>query len=181
MKPLMAFLALTVIVVACNDDITGLGPPSDPAIETFAPSLGVNIGTMLKTPSGVYYTDLVVGTGLQDSAKADSIEVDYAGYLKDGAEFDGDSGVTFIMAGVAAPIVGFRTGIYGMREGGRRVIVIPSALGYGGQVRRGDDGQILIPRQSTLVFDIQLLKLYNKVEATPSSVVAGAGYRRDGF
>ena len=61
-----AFLLAALLGAAsCNGDITGLGPPSDPTKETFAASLGVDIATMSKTTTGVFYKDLVVGTGLE--------------------------------------------------------------------------------------------------------------------
>jgi len=63
MKPYVFLFAAAFVAVSCNDAITGLGPPSDPAKETFASSLGVDIATMSKT-GGVFYKDLVVGTGL---------------------------------------------------------------------------------------------------------------------
>jgi hypothetical protein len=44
------------------------------------------------------------------------------------------------------------------------------------------NGQIRIPRQSTLVFDIQLLKVYKKADTGAVSLVAGpSSYRRTGF
>jgi peptidylprolyl isomerase len=49
--------------------------------------------------------------------------------------------------------IGGTTGIAPMKVGGRRLVIIPPALGYGGQ----QNGSI--PPNSTLVFVIDLLKL----------------------
>ena len=154
----VALLAVT----ACNSEITGLGPPSDPAKETFSPTLGVNISTMSRTADGVYYLDQVVGTGTEVTTETDSVRVTYAGYLKDGTLFDSGVSAKLVPDSV---IAGFRSGMIGMREGGKRKIVIPSALGYAGETRRERqaDGteKIVIPRQSTLVFDLELLRAHN--------------------
>jgi FKBP-type peptidyl-prolyl cis-trans isomerase FkpA len=148
---------------ACNDTVVGLGPPSDPASETFAGTLGVNIPQMTKMSNGVYYRDIIVGTGAEAGTLTDTVWVTYAGYLKDGKLFDSGTNVKFI------PIVlvpGFRDGMAGMKEGGRRKIVIPSELGYGGVSLKEPSGKIKIPRQSTLIFDIDMLKLHNATPAT---------------
>src|SRR6185503_11574335 len=146
-----ALLLATLLSAACNDDITGLGPPSDPATETFAASLAVNISQMSRTPVGVYYQDIVVdpSTAPLISDSTTSVTVTYAGYLKDGKLFDSGIGATFDPSGL---IPGFRNGLQGMREGGKRKIVVPSALGYGGRSIKNTDNTIKIPRQSTLVF-----------------------------
>lgn len=155
----LGYLALALFVAgACNDAITGLGPPSDPATETFAPALNVDISQMTKTPEGVYYRDVTVGTGDSVTKKTTRDSVNYAGYLKDGKLFDSGSGVAFDPLGL---IAGFRIGMLGMRVGGSRKIVIPSELGYGGRSVKNPDGTIKIPRQSTLIFDVLLLAVTN--------------------
>jgi FKBP-type peptidyl-prolyl cis-trans isomerase len=152
--PAVALLA----ALACNDDITGLGPPSDPATETFAASLGVNISQMTKLPSGTYVRDLTVGTGGEVVTATDTVWVNYAGFLKDGKSFDTGTNIRFEPSGL---IAGFRNGIVGMRGGGERLIVIPSDQGYGGATQREPGtGRIMIPRQSTLVFRVTLLRLH---------------------
>jgi FKBP-type peptidyl-prolyl cis-trans isomerase len=50
-------------------------------------------------------------------------------------------------------VAGLHDGMVGMRVGGVRKIVIPSALGYGNQPRSS------IPPNSTLVFDIRLVTI----------------------
>lgn len=164
---LLVFLAL-VGAVSCNDAITGLEPPSDPATETFAASLGVNVASMTKLASGVYYSDLVPGTGAADTTNTDSVFVNYTGSLKTGTQFDAGTNVKFVPADL---INGVRLGMIGMKLGGKRKLVIPSALGYGRSARKDLNGKITIPRQSTLVFDIDLLKVYNPVDTTAGSLV----------
>jgi FKBP-type peptidyl-prolyl cis-trans isomerase FkpA len=43
-----------------------------------------------------------------------------------------------------------------MRAGGVRKLIIPSALGYGWQGRKDANGNLIIPRNATLIFDVEL-------------------------
>lgn len=163
MKLNASLLACLLAAASCNSEVTGLGPPSDPAKETFAASLGVDITQMSKTTDGVYYEDIVPGTGAEVTDTTTAVAVTYAGYLKDGKLFDSGTNVTFAPTNV---VPGFRIGMQGMKEGGNRKIVIPSSLGYGGtSVRDPSTGGIKIPRQSTLIFDVQMLKVTNPAPA----------------
>lgn len=151
-------LAGALLALGCNNEITGLGPPSDPATETFAASLGVNISQMTADPSGIYYLDVVPGSGDPVTVSADSVWVTYAGFLKDGKLFDSGINTPFATAEI---LPGLRIGLVGMKVGGRRRVVIPSALGYGGVSRRDPStGKISIPRQSTLIFNVDLLQFH---------------------
>lgn len=165
MRKVLPLLALAA-AISCNNEVTGLAPPSDPTAETFAPSLGVNISAMSKTASGVWYLDGIVGTGKTDTATTDSITINYVGRIKDGSQFDAATNVTFPTASI---VVGMRTGLLGMKEGGKRKLVIPSALGYGAQAIRDTAGKVTIPRQSTLVFDVDLIKVFNRVDTTKAA------------
>lgn len=161
----LAALVACTAALACNDEITGLGPPSDPATETFAPSLNVDIASMTKLPSGVYIRDVITGTGDSVTSRTDTVWVTYTGYLKTGDQFDSGVNSRFNPAGT---VTGFREGLQGMRVGGRRTIVIPSALGYGGTSVKNESGKIIIPRQSTLVFQVELLRVHNVPPPTTS-------------
>jgi len=46
--------------------------------------------------------------------------------------------------------------VAGMREGGKRILLIPAELGYGAR-GAGDD----IPPNASLVFEVELLKVGN--------------------
>lgn len=158
MKHFAFLMAALIATAGCNNEVTGLEPPSDPATETFAASLGVNISAMSRTSTGVYYLDEVVGTGPEIIEKTDSVFVNYAGFLKDGRLFDSGTNTRFVLNAV---IPGFKSGMTGMREGGKRKLVIPSAQGYGGQTIRESNGRVKIPRQSTLIFNVEVLKVHN--------------------
>jgi FKBP-type peptidyl-prolyl cis-trans isomerase len=124
------------------------------AFYLFAPSLSGPASLEVTTPSGLKYTDLVVGTGPSPSPGQTAV-VHYTGTLTDGTKFDSsrDRGQPFsFVLGRGMVIKGWDEGIRTMKVGGRRRLVIPPALGYGpaGQPPK-------IPGNATLVFDVELL------------------------
>jgi FKBP-type peptidyl-prolyl cis-trans isomerase len=149
MKRILMVLA-TVALAACNlDTPVASDTPSDPATETFASSLKINLAAMTKTPNGVYYRESVVGTG-NTLPGVQTVVITYAGFLKDGSLFG--SGEQQQVAMTALPY-GLQEGMPGMKEGGERVFVIPSALGYG-PAQVGS-----VPPNSTLIFDVKLERI----------------------
>ena len=145
------FLLLAMGAFAMTTACLDVGAPkaSDPATETFAPSLGVNISQMQRTASGTYYKDVTLGTGATlDVTKSSGVVVDYFGYLKDGTRFGADTNATLLWS--QNVIYGFVDGVQGMAIGGERKIVIPSELAY------GNSSTGPIPPNATLVFDIKL-------------------------
>jgi hypothetical protein len=110
-------------------------------------------GPEITTPSGLKYTDLVIGTGAMPQ-KGQTISVHYTGTLENGVEFDSSRKKGQPMQykyGVQQMIEGWDEGVSTMRVGGRRKLVIPARLGYGQAGRPG------IPPNATLLFDLELL------------------------
>lgn len=110
------------------------------------------------TPSGLRYTDELVGTGAAPKA-GQSVTVHYTGWLdqdgKKGTKFDSsrDRGPPFsFKIGAGQVIKGWDEGVATMKTGGRRTLVIPPELGYG---RTGAGG--VIPPNATLIFDVELI------------------------
>jgi len=148
-----AACALFAFAVGCSDS-TGPGD-SNPAGETFAASLGVNISAMTKKSDALYTQDLVAGSGAVASA-GDSLSVTYTGWLTNGTQFDSNVGKAPLRfrLGVGRVIPGWDQGLVGMRVGGTRRLVIGSALGYG-----SDGFPPAIPGNATLVFTVTLLSV----------------------
>ncbi|CAL8471891.1 g11433 [Coccomyxa elongata] len=120
--------------------------------------------TLSTAINGIQFCDVREGTG-KSPAKGSLIRCHYKGRLaSNNAVFDSSyergRPLTF-KVGVREVIAGWDVGILGdaeqgippMKEGGKRVLVIPPELAYGD---RGA-GRGVIPPKATLVFDVELL------------------------
>ena len=100
--------------------------------------------------------DIVLGQGAEATLKK-RVFVHYTGTLTNGSKFDSsrDRNEPFdFVLGAGQVIKGWDEGVQGMKVGGRRKLTIPSEMGYGA---RGFPP--VIPPNSTLVFDIELLEV----------------------
>ena len=140
-------LVLYVVVVLYNVvvdllSVLDLQPPAIPEPTEVGGSLEVQ--------------DLFEGTGdLVESG--DTVTVHYLGTLTDGTVFDASwrRGMPFTTTiGVGMVIPGWDQGIVGMREGGRRLLKIPSELAYG---ERGSGAAI--PPNTPLLFVVDLIRI----------------------
>jgi FKBP-type peptidyl-prolyl cis-trans isomerase len=116
----------------------------------------VDLEGMTENPSGLRWRDDAPGTG-REAKHGDRVHVHYTGTLIDGRKFDSsrDRGSPFeFPLGAGRVIRGWDEGVAGMKEGGRRTLVIPPELGYG---QRGAGN--VIPPGATLVFDVELIRV----------------------
>lgn len=116
--------------------------------------------------------EVTVGTGAQ-AAPGSKVSVLYVGQLTDGTTFDSSAmhnnePLVFTL-GTEGLIPGFQIGVNGMKEGGERLIVIPAALAYGDKEIKDDKGKVIIPANSSLVFDIKLVKVEAAAPAATST------------
>ncbi len=115
----------------------------------------LNDFTPMESVSELQISDTVVGEG-DECPKWATITAHYTGALcKSGVIFQSshDMGkpITFSLNQV---IEGWQDGVPGMREGGTRRLIIPAAQAYGDSSPAAN-----IPRNSDLVFDIELVKI----------------------
>ncbi|MCK5072501.1 MAG: FKBP-type peptidyl-prolyl cis-trans isomerase, partial [Bacteriovoracaceae bacterium] len=112
-----------------------------------------------KTGSGLAYKIVTDGKGELPKSE-DTVEVHYHGTLIDGTVFDSskDRGKT-VSFPLNRVIKGWKEGLQLIREGGKIKLVIPSDLGYGDQ-----GAPPKIPGGSTLLFDVELIKIKSKTE-----------------
>ncbi len=100
--------------------------------------------------------DIKIGKG-QEAYSGSYITVHYVGRLKNGTKFDSsrDRKKPFeFNLGTREVIRGWDKGLVGMKEGGIRKLTIPPDMAY------GDKATGSIPANSTLVFEVELLKVY---------------------
>lgn len=135
-----------------------VAPPPPPKPEPLpVPDLPVVQTTTLS--NGVVVEDMKVGDG-NEVRSGCVMRLHYLGKLKaDGKVFDS----TFeraqpIVLPISGVIPGFASGMMGMRQGGIRRIIIPSAAGYGPQ-----GWHTFVPPNADLVFVVELLDV-NQVE-----------------
>ena len=109
------------------------------------------------TASGLQYVVEKEGTGAQPTAE-DEVTVHYTGKLLNGQVFDSSvnrgEAATFPLNRV---IPGWTEGVQLMKEGAKYTFFIPSDLAYGPQGVPG-----AIPPHSTLIFDVELIKVNKK-------------------
>jgi peptidylprolyl isomerase len=123
--------------------------PGSPAAPT-----EVDASQYITGEQGIQYVDLVVGEG-PEVTNGQLVVAHYTGWLEDGTKFDSsiDRGEPFTFnLGMGQVIPGWDVGMRGMKVGGTRQLVIPSAMAYGEQGAGG-----VIPPNATLVFEIELL------------------------
>jgi peptidylprolyl isomerase len=107
------------------------------------------------TPSGLKFRDVLVGKGTQPK-EGNTVVVNYTGKFTNGKVFDTSVGKRpfEFQLGSGQVIKGWDEGVGSMHIGGKRKLVIPPALAYGPGGYPG-----VIPPNSTLTFDVELLKI----------------------
>jgi peptidylprolyl isomerase len=177
----LVLAAFVLVAAGCGDDDSGSATDGvtaatqtteEPAQETQAPkarkvkpsSGEADIDRKPDVPEGkgdpptqLVVQDLIVGKGKRAKA-GDMVAVRYVGVLfENGKEFDASwdgnrPGQPFeFPLGAGQVIPGWDQGVVGMREGGRRKLIIPPELAYGAQGFPPD-----IPPNAALIFDIDL-------------------------
>ncbi len=108
---------------------------------------------VIKMENGLQIEDLKVGTGPEVKV-GQTLSMHYSGTLENGTKFDSsyDRGAPFeFVLGAGQVIQGWDLGVQGMKVGGKRKLIIPSALGY------GERGIGPIPPNATLIFEVEVL------------------------
>ena len=162
MKPTQTGIAvaLALIVITMFFIFPGLSPFGDVSQPQETTDITQVESTTMSTESTeqLQIVDTVIGTG-DVAAAGDTVTVHYVGTFTNGTVFDASKSHPETVQGFSFPlgagrvIQGWDQGVAGMKVGGKRHLVIPASLGYG----PNDYGPI--PGNSTLIFDVELLKV----------------------
>jgi peptidylprolyl isomerase len=128
--------------------------------EAFDGKMESALARLITTRTGLKYVDLTSGAGVE-AKKGDTLQVHYVGTLKDGKRFDSNEATDRpfeFRLGAGQVIKGWDEGIAGMKVGGKRKLIIPPDLAYGPREIK-DAAKVLIPANSELIFEVELLKV----------------------
>eukprot|EP00079_Xenopus_tropicalis_P029666 XP_012825248.1 PREDICTED: FK506-binding protein 15 isoform X2 [Xenopus tropicalis] len=133
---------------------------SEAAAVDFSKQVGVAKCNSSPALDTVIYQDLLPGEG-QAADLGDLLEVAYTGWLFQNHElgqvFDSNvqkDKLLRLKLGSGKVIKGWEEGMLGIKKGGKRLVVIPPALGYGSQ---GVAGRI--PPNATLAFEVDIKRM----------------------
>ena len=146
-------LAVVIAIVGCSKGTSGTKTSGTNGSSGSAASGG----NQAKDISRLRTRDVKKGAGAK-AKKGNALTVEYTGWLVDGTEFDSskDSGKPLkFTLGSKEVIPGWDEGMVGMQVGGKRMISVPSAKGYG--AKGTPDGKI--PPNAGLIFQVELLKI----------------------
>ena len=100
-------------------------------------------------PGGLQYEVLAKGSG-EKIQKKDTVLVNYKGTLLDGTLFDMNDTTEFALDSL---IKGWQEGLCQVSEGAKVKLYVPAEMGYGDKVSP------LIPANSALIYEIEILKV----------------------
>lgn len=130
-------------------------------------------GDTIVTTRGLKFIPGDTGSG-NNSTWCTTVAVHYTGYYN-GNKFDSSRDLNralIFTPGLGALIDGFEQGVIGMPSCASRRLIIPPALGYGAEPVRNDSGQVIVPANSTVVFDVEMLEIHGEPTLLCDSVRA---------
>nr|WP_174297327.1 FKBP-type peptidyl-prolyl cis-trans isomerase [Sphingomonas bacterium] len=135
--------------------------PIDPATAFLARNRRVH--GVVETADGLQYKVSTPGTGAPPT-DADVALVMYDGMLTDGSRFDRSAQPFPTPLGEQATVPGFEEALKLMPRGAKYRVWIKPSLGYGEDEKKDPSGKVVIPANSVLVFDLDMLDYRSKVE-----------------
>ncbi|HXA01324.1 MAG TPA: FKBP-type peptidyl-prolyl cis-trans isomerase [Cytophagaceae bacterium] len=112
----------------------------------------------ITTPSGLKYVKIKEGKGPKPKP-GQKVKIYFAGTLPSGVEFDSnvDAAPYKFTIGDPKVIPGWNEGFQLMSAGEKAVFILPPSLGYGKAGYKDDDGKVLVPQNSYMIFRVELI------------------------
>ncbi len=154
MKYTLLFLVIAIFTSCSKDEQTNYIVENEKEIIEYIATHNLEA---TKSSTGLYYVIDELGTGKEANLNS-YVNVSYEGYLTNGDTFD-ESDSYGIYTHLQQVITGWAEGISYFNEGGSGKLLIPSHLAYGNSTNGP------IPGGSVLIFDIQLIEVFDDIES----------------
>ncbi len=167
MKVVIRFFYVIVIIITsagciknrsdelCQYDACAYKAPASEieAVQKYLSDQGI---TATQHCSGLFYKIENPGAGATPGI-CSQIGVRYKGMLTNGNVFDEQTNPFYFQLGML--IEGWKAGLTQIKQGGKMKLYVPPSLGYGSRNFTDQNGNVLIPANSILVFDIELVSI----------------------
>jgi len=159
-KLLLCLLVVVLLTPSCFKADNGcsftdnniVAPASEQAdVESYLSANGIT--TAQKHSAGFYYAIINPGAGAKPNL-CSIINVAYTGTLTSGAVFDQQQALSFQLGSL---IEGWRKGLPLIQKGGTIMLYLPPSLGYGNADVKNSQGVVVVPANSILIFEVNLL------------------------
>lgn len=123
------------------------------------------------TTRGLKFVPGDTGSG-NSTTWCNTVAVHYTGYYN-GNKFDSSRDLNralIFTPGLGTLIDGFEQGVIGMPSCATRRLIIPPSLGWGSDPVVNDSGQVIVPPNSTVVFDVEVLEIHGEPTVICDSV-----------
>jgi FKBP-type peptidyl-prolyl cis-trans isomerase FkpA len=142
----------------CTYDACVVKAPAS-EIQSVQDYLSANTLTATQHCSGLFYSIELEGSGATPEA-CSYVSVKYVGRFTNGNIFDQTTGSNVAAFYLSEVIRGWTNAVPLIKAGGKIRLYIPPSLGYGNVDRKDSNGNVVIPANSILVFDVELVQVY---------------------
>lgn len=139
----------------CTYDACALKAPAS-EIQMVQNYLTANNITATQHCSGLFYAIDTEGTGLTPNV-CSFIIASYVGKLTNGNIFDQSPQGQYLEIELWKLIKGWINGLPFIKAGGKIRLYIPPSLGYGAADRKDQNGTVVIPGNSVIIFEVNLV------------------------
>ncbi|MDQ2720736.1 MAG: FKBP-type peptidyl-prolyl cis-trans isomerase [Bacteroidota bacterium] len=108
------------------------------------------------SPAGFFYTINNQGNGQAVSNLCSNLSVMYKGFLLNGHIFDSTAAGNVANLQLGNVIIGWQKGVPLISKGGDITLYIPPSLGYGSNPVNDNNGNVVIPGNSNLIFTVHI-------------------------
>lgn len=168
-KVIISAIITAVVLISClknpntkcsYSDSTIVAPASEVTdLQNYLTSQSISASSH---PSGFFYKINTTGTGTAITNLCTTVTVKYKGRLINGTIFDSTATGSAASFQLGQVITGWQKGMPLISKGGKITLYIPPSLGYGASnVTNPNTGAVVIPANSKLIFDIELVEVTN--------------------